>query len=252
MIAGRRTEIAGHREPKPQPAADQPCRPAAKAVGRESNSRARLVEKPTWTTTTEPWPLRGQRPPQDGRGLRGLGPVAELVGITRLPVIFGANQFPEVVAVVRRHAAPHHADRDVAVAVESVHDVNEGRGVAVVLAEGDRDQAAAATALVEVDHPQGQGVVNVVAHVGVEDQWHWPTRRHPGWDAAGQNREHNWHARQTKSSNHETTPRGLSNQVGPIKHPINNPKPESRQGNRRVGLTSLRAPAHHVRDCTKV
>ena len=83
--------------------------------------------------------------------------------------LFHRGDLPDEGAVLRRLAVANHADGDIGPSVESVEQRHELRGVAVVFADGDRQKMRFAPRFEGVQQGQANGIVHVVADVGVID-----------------------------------------------------------------------------------
>ncbi len=72
--------------------------------------------------------------------------------------------------IVGRLAVADEADGDVGTAVEVIHKIDVNGGVAVVLRDGDSEQTDFFAIFKSVNHAEGEGIVAIVAHVGIEDE----------------------------------------------------------------------------------
>src|SRR5579883_224667 len=66
-------------------------------------------------------------------------------------------------------AAADHTDRDSGAAIEGVDEIDEGRGEAVVLGDGHREEAGLAAGFEGVEDGESEGVIDVIADIGVEN-----------------------------------------------------------------------------------
>jgi len=66
------------------------------------------------------------------------------------------------------------ADRQIGASVEGVHHSYKGNSQGIRVGERHADEAAFAAVRQSVQHGQSQGVIDVVAHVGIEDDVNLP------------------------------------------------------------------------------
>ena len=124
--------------------------------------------------------------PQHLDRVAGVGPRLQLPGVDPpqgiLPLAGNAN----VGTLFGSLALLHHPDRNARASVEGVDEIAVRPGERIVFADGDRQQAAFPPGFKGMNHPQREGVVDVIAHVGVEDERDRPAGGQSGRRFAGE------------------------------------------------------------------
>lgn len=158
-------ELAGHHAEKTDFTADEvdcagfveePCEIGAEAYLDDGHGAIRLLfEQGT----------------QQRDGVEGIDAIAEAAGIERLAIgglaiggDAGKGRF------LWGFALFHDAHGDIRAAVEVVDQIDVDGGVGIVFGEGDADQLGFAPRFERMDDGEGERVVDVVSHVGVEDE----------------------------------------------------------------------------------
>ena len=113
----------------------------------------------------------GESPTENGDGVWRLSSIGETVRveIAALRIATLGGDFDHV-GVFRRLAILHDSDGDGSAAIESVDEIDEGGCIAIVLADGDGEELRFATRFERVDHREREGIVHIVAHIGIEDE----------------------------------------------------------------------------------
>lgn len=114
--------------------------------------------------------LAGQYLAEQSGGLRRITAVQKLVRISQPAVVFRRRARPKVMAILRRNAAAHDTDGNVAPPVKRVHQVDERRRVPIVLRNRHGQQLALALAFQRMNQGQRHGVVDVVANIGIKNE----------------------------------------------------------------------------------
>ena len=137
--------------------------------GFESKSRAKFVEKPTWTITTEPSGRPARVLPQQTDGLGRIGAAGQVVRVAGPAVVARRGELADVLVVLGRHAVADGPDGNPGSAIEGIDQIDARSGVRVVFRHRDRQQFALAAVGQGMDHGQGHGVVHIISEVRVED-----------------------------------------------------------------------------------
>src|SRR5579883_3236510 len=159
-----RGEVAGHRGEEADLARDERAVGGRGDEAREVGAEADLYDHDAR--------IGGgfERAAQHGGGFGSRRAVGKAVGIDVGAV--GAAAFggsADHGAVFGRLAVADDTDRDSGAAIEGVNEIDEGRGVAVVLGDGHGEEAGFAAGFEGVEDRESEGVIDVIADIGVEE-----------------------------------------------------------------------------------